>query len=222
MPRPHDHLFEEHRAISERCYRLASAAFERAGHSGLALHKPHAAPTATGRSLEHHGIPEAPRDGHRLLCGTQRARTPRYHGDAQRPGELPRPHLVAEERERRGGRPDKRKASRSTTRCEVCALRKKPVARVNAVTPAFERHSHKRLAIEIRLDRRSPVRRQAVQFDRAICEAGVESERIGRGVYAHRLHAEAVSRACDAYRDFAAVGDEHPLQGACFGVVQGH
>ena len=209
VARAGDQLLDEQGAIAERRFRFTAAACEGVRHRARRLDHAHATPAATCCRLEHDGIADRVRARLRLRRVRQRFRAARHDGNIQRPRQLPRPHLVAEQRQRRRRRADESDALGRAALGERRILGEEAIARMHAV--AIRLLGDLQQGVHVQVGPHRVLRRIAAEGAGVRGAARVQRQRIGRRVHAHRLHAQGGRRPGDANGDFAAIGDEYPL-----------
>ena len=134
---PHDRLLEVDRVVAERRLGLALRARERRLQLVLAVDEAHAAPAAARRRLQHHRVADARRRRlRRGRRGEPAAALAVVAGDDRHARGLhqrARRRLAAHRADRRGRRPDERRARGRARLGEVGVLGQEAVAGVDGV-----------------------------------------------------------------------------------------
>ena len=136
---------------------------------------------------------------HRARCGVVDRRGRHTRFDRR----LLRRHLVAEQGDLIGGRPDPDQPGVDHGPCERRVLGEEAVAGVDRVASGVERGLEHSVPTEVRLGRARPTERHG-EVDRV----DVQRVAVGLGVHADRLDAHLAGRRRDPHGDLAAVGDE--------------
>ncbi len=203
VPRPREQRLDVEVAAAER--RLGLRAAARPGLVQLlgTADDAHAAPAAARHGLHQGGLalPERREKGARL-CEASRTARPAQHRHAAALGQRSCRHLVAEECERLGPRPDEGEAGLGAAPREARLLAQEAVARVHGVAPRLPGDRDELLAVEVRA-RTAPAERP-----RRVDVAHVETGGIVLGEHAHGRDAQAGRRPRDADRDLPPVGHQ--------------
>ena len=203
VARPLDQFLDENKGIAERALRLALRRRQQLGQLCCAIDAAHAAPTATGDRLDHHG--EADFFG----FGGQRGRIlfvaliARHHGHAGFDGDLLCRRLAAERAHGIGRGSDEDETGVGHRLREVRIFREEPIARMDRIRARAQSSRNDRVAPQITVGggRRADVHGLVGLADMQRLGVGVRIDGDGR-------HAQTARGADDPTGDFASIGDQ--------------
>ena len=203
MPGPSHQRLDIDIGVAECLHSLGTAARIGGVQFAGAVYLPHAAAAAARDRLDHHGAGRAQRLQESAGFLERRGVVgPRQHRDLALQGETARLSLVAEDFQHLGRGADEAQARLIAATREIRVFAQKAVTRMNGVATGSERDADDLRRIEIGGRARSIETVRCVRLVHVIGVFVVFGE--------HRMCAHAGLRgaACDADRDFAAVGDE--------------
>ena len=206
VPRARHELLDVHVAVAERGVRLGLAARVGIGERIFVLDDAHTAAPAAGHRLDDGGATRQRRQEGARLLQTDRVGRARQHRHVSAQRGVTSRDLVAEQAQQPDRRPDEHDAGLVAARRKSSVFTEKTVAGMDRLTVRGKRHCHNLFDVQIRGGTR------ARQRDRFISHLHVQRLRVVGRVHRDANAAEITRGAGDADRDFAAIGDEEPVE----------
>ena len=206
VPRVFDIAFQVHRTVAEGGRRLAGGSGEGLGKITRRCHAAHAASATARRRLDHQRKANALAVGDQLAHvarGIGRLECPGHDRDAGRLGARPRRQFVAELSECGGRRTDECDTGRGAGLRERRLLRQESVSRMQCLGARRAGGGDDGVEVEVALTGRGAT-------DGHCPVGGADMRRIdvGRRVDGYRFDPQFTTRADDAERDLAAIGNQ--------------
>ena len=214
---PIDEFLHVEAGVAEGGFRLPLGRFVQALQLAGVRHEAHAATTAAGGGLDHHGIAHFLGQGGRLAGAAEQTLAAGHRGNTHRLHGRFGGRLVPHRANRVGGRPNEGEAVITAHLGELVVLRQEAVAGVDGVSTAGGGGRQDVGNVEVALAAQG-----FAHADRFIGELHVQSVLINGAVHRHGGDAELAAASNDPEGNLAAVGDQHFADGhpaACSGLT---